>query len=117
MEKTPREWVDRIFVLMEQFFGDQWTASLKDDHSTEIHKVNWQTGLMGLTKEEIKKALKVCKYLSLNYQKPPNLVDFYHYSKGIRLPVKKKAQDYVQSNPQVARDAIDQIKKSLFCIK
>ena len=113
MEKTPMEWVDRIFVLMEQFFGDKWTDPLKDDYYRQMYKMNWQTGLTGLTKEEIKKALKVCKYISVSSQLPPNVVEFYHYSKGIRLPVKTKLEDKTQSNPVVARSAIEQIRKNL----
>jgi hypothetical protein len=81
MTDLPKDWLDRIFDLMSEFFGDRWDDQFKDKYMINLHKMLWFNSLYGLSYDKIKHALKVCRELSKNKNsKPPNHIKFYHYA-------------------------------------
>ncbi|HEX4373880.1 MAG TPA: hypothetical protein VHZ50_11310 [Puia sp.] len=107
------EWIDKIFDLMQDFFEEEWSKSFKYKEDMSISKTVWQNGLLGLTKDEIKQALLISRNLARNKQSPPNVIEFYHYGKGLRLPPKPPKRDAFIPNPQIAKSSIDTMKMKL----
>ena len=111
MEKPPLEWIDKIFVLMSEYFGDKWIDRVTG--RLDIHKLMWQTGLTGLNRDEIKSGLFVSRNLARNNQLPPNVIEFYHYAKGIRKPPKPVPKNEYPINMSLAENSIKEIKQIL----
>ena len=110
MVTMPIEWVDKIFDYMESFFKEKWSAN---SNKIGLAKVQWQSGLSGLNKDEIKKGLSISKRMALNDQNPPNVLEFYHYSKGLRLPPLAPSKSEIPLNIELAKSSISIIRKQI----
>lgn len=111
MERIPMEWVDKIFDYMTSFFEETWTIPLEKPGRLSIAKKQWHTGLIGLTKDEIKKGLAICKCMAKNAQQPPNVIEFYYYSKGVRLPPAPAKKIDAPVNKELAKNSIEELKR------
>lgn len=86
MSDLPENWIDKIFELMQEFYGERWKNQFKKPVEIEIFKTMWFNGLNGLTYDQIRHGLAVSKkYASSSYSKPPSVVIFYHYCIGLRV--------------------------------
>jgi hypothetical protein len=85
MEKIPMEWVEKLFVCMEQFYGKKWSTML-GKIPVESWKVIWQSGLTGLDYDTIKRTLVHYKQDSKKFPTsfPPHQMDFFHKAKNLR---------------------------------
>jgi len=110
MEKIPKEWLDKLFGLMAEYFEDRWTDQYKEP-MLESYKLLWQNGLMGLEKEDIKHGLYVARSMAREGQLPPNVIEFFHYSKRLRHPprVLKKSDSF--QNSLLAKSSIQKMKQ------
>lgn len=108
MEAIPPEWVDNLFFCMENFYSDRWQAS-------GYAKTIWQNGLAGLTHEQIKNALRLCKRAALSPQaKPPHVMEFFRFAKGDTAPHIYKDRDVEgKTTPGIATQALQEIRKRL----
>lgn len=112
MEKVTVEWVDKVFDYMAQFFGDEWNNLFSDTRRLDMAKQVWQNGLAGLYKDEVKKGLAICRVMARNKTLPPNIMDFYLYSKGIKMPPPKEETPTIR-NSVVAKASIDSMRRQL----
>lgn len=111
IEAIPMEWVDKVFALLDEYFGQSWSYLIKDkEHQM---KLQWQHGLMGLNREEIKSGLFVARNMARNKQLPPNVIEFYHYSKGLRQPPRPLSRLSFQQNQDISVNSIKNIKEIL----
>ena len=112
----PMEWVEKLFNCMSQFYGDRWDKYFVKPDVKEMAKIVWKNGLSGLTYDQIKFALLLCKRAALNKsEKAPHVIEFFHYAKGVNQPfinyhpkVNEKKCD-----PEIARKNLYEIKKKL----
>jgi hypothetical protein len=111
MDKVPMEWVDKIFDYMGAFFGKEWTNPLEIKGRLDIVKTQWQTGLVGLNKEEIKKGLAITRCMAKNKQLPPNIIEFYFYSKGLRMPPQPSKKIDIPVNRELAKNSIAALRR------
>jgi hypothetical protein len=111
MEEIPMEWVDKIFDIMAGFFMDAWTKGLESPGRLDIMKSIWRTGLYGLSKEDIRLGLSISKKMAANQQQPPNVIEFYHYSKGVRFPPPAQKREERFYNRELARKSLDEMKR------
>lgn len=117
MEKIPKEWVDRLFELMTEYFQERWTDQFKG-RDLDSYKLLWQNGLMGLNKEEIKSGLFVARSIARTNELPLTVIDFFHYSKGIKQPPRVIKKEETFRNTQLAKESIatlKQITKGISC--
>lgn len=115
MEAIPSEWIDKLFSCMTDFYGDRWTRYFKKPHMETFYKAMWKSGLHGLTYEEIKYALLLCKKASNDLNNfPPYVTEFYRMAKGRAFPYisenKEKAEPY---NPEIAHQSLSEIRRKL----
>lgn len=83
----PEDSIDRLFDCMHSFYGERWSGQFRHPYSLHHSKVTWRDGLLGLSRDEILTALKRCKRIAIDRrEKPPGVVEFFHYAKGIRYP-------------------------------
>lgn len=111
MEIIPTEWVDRIFQRMEEFFQDDWRKLVEGKH--HVFHPQWQMGLIGLNSDDIKKGLAIAKWMAAKNLKPPTVIEFFHYTKGIRQPSTGPTKDPTPVNPIVAKNSISTMRKML----
>lgn len=115
--KLPMEWVERIFERMECIYKDRWTSLVGNEGRKSILKTMWSTGLSGLDAHAIKKALSMCE--SFPHASIPTHIEFYHYAKGIRTPVRTSSVKYQSpnapqpGNPEVAKEHLAKIREQL----
>ncbi len=107
MDKVEMEWVEKIFDYMNNFFKEAWDKNFKTARDLDIAKQIWQTGLTGLNKEEIKKGLAIARGMATNKLPPPNVIEFYHFCKGIRLPSKPKKEENFPRDSVLAKRSLD----------
>lgn len=113
MSEIPEEWIDKIFAYMEEFFQEKWTMQFEHPHQLNFKKSQWKNGLVGLDKEEVKKGLKVCRYMGKNNHYPPNVIEFYYYSKDIKKPPPPiQNKHVVPVNKELAYRALNEIKRA-----
>lgn len=110
MDKLPVEWVAKIFNYLDDFFKEAWRQLYPEDR-INIAICQWQSGLLGVTPDQIKKALAISKCMAKDGLQPPNVMDFYLYAKGLKLPPKAPIKLNVQIDRGLARNAIDIMKK------
>jgi hypothetical protein len=111
MQEIPMEWIDKLFTIMESFFREKWSKNLEKPGCLEMMKQIWKSGLIGLTRDEIKKGLSIAKCMASEHQDPPHVLEFYHYSKGIRHPHIRQGSIPEKSNSDVAPRELDKMKK------
>lgn len=82
MDKIPMDWIDKLFLCMEQFYGEKWYKML-GTIKPELWKSMWQSALTGLDYNTIKKTLKYYQWESKKHPGyfPPHHLDFYHKAK------------------------------------
>lgn len=111
------EWVDNLFICMEQFYGDRWSHPLKNPLTESFYKTIWQSGLMGLTYDEIKKALLLCKRSALNPSiSPPHVMEFFRYAKQESQPFidyHPRANEKKQADKEIAMKHLADIRKKI----
>ena len=93
--KLPLEWIDRIFQRLTDIYGSRFTTRFAKSFYVDIEKTRWQSGLYGVSAEEIKHVLNLCQTSMI--KDAPNLIEFYHYCKGIKKPPEKKASQFVRT--------------------
>ena len=118
MEAIPQEWVDKIFTALAEWYGDRWTKHLVKPHAESYLKTIWRNGLTGLTYDEIKQGLILCKRHAQNAGTiPPHILEFFRYARGISQPYinyhPKAAADAAQGDPKIASEYLDEIKRKL----
>ena len=91
MKNLPDNWIDKIFKLLGDFYGDRWSKQFTSDLRLELYKTMWFNGLRGLSYDQLRHGLAVCKKYSVSsYAKPPNVILFYHYCIGLRVITNSK---------------------------
>ena len=109
--KLPTEWVDRIFQRLEEIYGCKWKIEIQGKES--LYREIWCTGLFGLTKEQVKKALAICEIFK--HADIPNHIEFYHAAKGLpynRRPIRKPL-DIGTRSLKVAEKHLSDIRRTL----
>jgi len=87
MDDLPENWVDKIFELMNKFYGERWQKQFKSAFEIDLYKTVWFNGLNTLTHAQIKHGLAISKkYSEFSRNKPPHIVVFFHFCVGIRVP-------------------------------
>ena len=105
MEAMSVEWVEKIFTILESWFGDKWTDGFSPPGRKSIAMTIWQNGLGGLTYDEVRLGLKKCKQLAQSNQLPPSNVEFWHYAKGLSLPT-PPSRSHAQSHLATIRQTL-----------
>jgi hypothetical protein len=118
MEPIPMEWVDKLFNCMTSFYGERWTRNFSKINSEDIQKVIWKNGLIGLTYEDIKNTLILCKRSALDqHVNPPHVMEFFQYAKGYTRPYindnSKKEQEVNMCDPEIQKQSMNEIRKRL----
>ena len=71
LREIPKEWIDRLFVRLWAWYGkaieDKWGSN------TELAKSVWQEDLTGLTMQQLKNGMELCRDTC---KFPPNLPEF-----------------------------------------
>lgn len=96
--KLPEEWIDRIFKRLIEAYGSKFAARFLNASYVDMEKTRWQSGLYGVTAEEIKQVLNLCQKGTI--AEPPTVIEFYHYCKGVRQPPVQKKSEYARSETQ-----------------
>lgn len=109
MEKIKREWIDLLFVRLSQIFRESYLAWNPTKEREELNKSVWACGLIGLSAEEIRYALSLCAGL----HEIPTVIEFYHYAKGIRMPVIRELSPLDRGDQKLAKAYLDEIKKKV----
>lgn len=91
--RLPLEWVDRIFQRLHEKWGDHYLRLFLNPQDLDFERTRWQTGLYGVTSNEIRHVLLMCKNDLI--KSPPNVIEFYHYCKGYKIGVRQKPVSYV----------------------
>lgn len=84
----PIEWVERIFKRFDEIWSNQFLNQFTTDKDFDVAKKQWQSGLFGLSADQIRKGLDLCR--SHYVKHPPHVVEFYHYCKGHKVPLPSK---------------------------
>jgi len=85
--KMPLEWIERIFKRLAEVYGARFASKFTNPSYVDLEKTRWQSGLYGATADEIRHVLEMCRQ-GLIYE-PPNVIEFFHYCKGVRQPFVK----------------------------
>lgn len=84
MSQIPDNWIDKIFELLSLYYGDRWNKQFKNKLEIDLYKTVWFNGLNGLSYEQLRHGLAVCKKYSSSYHaKPPSVVTFFHFCIGL----------------------------------
>jgi hypothetical protein len=84
MEKSTDR-IDRIFFLMEKWFGERWTKQYKNKEIESIAKTEWRSALHGLTEQELDHGLKIVDWSAKNPAVvPPHQLEFWRFCKQRR---------------------------------
>lgn len=100
-----------LFERLESIYKDRWIASYGNPKHKDIYINQWSTGLSGLTFDEIKKALDICRYNE--NESIPHVVEFYHYAKGIKYIRPKKSNLSIKINKDFGKSQLNSIRNSL----
>lgn len=110
----PMEWVDKLFICMEQFYGARWTKGLDKAYTIAFYKTTWKSALYGLTYDEIKNTLKYLKRAAQHPAAlPPHPLEFWKYAKGVAVPHIDYSEPEGTCNPEVAQAALNEIHQKL----
>jgi hypothetical protein len=106
MEAMTLDWVEKIFGILEDWFGDKWTEVFSPPGRKSIAIIIWQNGLAGLTYDEVRNALRKCKELAKYNQIPPTNIEFWHYAKNIPLPINTPTKSHAKSHLATIRQTL-----------
>lgn len=111
MEKLPMEWVDKLFMCMNSFYGARWSDQFKDNEN--LVKALWQSGLTGLSYDEIKETLLYYKWIAAKFpsEKPPHQMEFFRSARSTKSFIEPKKSE--KGDPAVAREYLQGIKQKL----
>lgn len=101
--KLPEEWIDRIFKRLAEIYGTKFYERFSNPSYVDIEKFRWRSGLYGVTPEEIKHALDLCRNGIIH--EPPNVIEFFHYCKRVRQPSIPKKTEYTRTEAQIKNGA------------
>lgn len=96
--KLPLEWIDRIFMRLVEAYGSKFASKFSKSYYVDLEKTRWQSGLVGVTADEIKHVLNLCQQRII--PDPPNVIEFYHYCKGAKQPPIIKKNGYTRNESQ-----------------
>ena len=96
--KLPLEWIDRIFKRLAECYGAKFASRFVNPSYIDVERTRWQSGLYGTTADEIKHVLDLCRQKII--ADPPNVIEFYHYCKGVRQPTQPKKSEYTRTEEQ-----------------
>jgi hypothetical protein len=113
MEDIPVEWVAKIFTIFSDWFADKWTDDFKKPHYLDICTNIWKNGMLGLSYEDVRHGLKICKQMAKNGQLPPTVIEFYHYSKGIRVPYIPPKKERLVADVDKAKSSLSQMRQTI----
>ncbi len=116
IEKTPIEWIDKLFDCMTAFYGIRWTRQFDRWMPEALLKTQWQSALMGCSHEEIRRVLVLLKQSAQDPNaEPPHFMEFYKYAKGYVKPYMGNAGSCVvhRGDPDVAKRALAEINAKL----
>ncbi len=94
----PSEWVDRIFKRLAEIYGERFASRFLNPSYIDMHRSQWQSGLLGVTAEEIKQVLNLCKTGFIHNS--PTVIEFYHYCKGVKQPLPVKLSEISRTEAQ-----------------
>ncbi len=84
MEPILDEWIDRLFGCMDEFYGERWSKTFKNDSHKDFHKTIWKNGLSGLKYDQIKRTLYYYRGQAKKESSfPPLVTEFYHYASDV----------------------------------
>jgi hypothetical protein len=110
MAAIPKEWIERLFERLEEIYGAKWTRNVGS--RKELLLTLWSHALAGLTGDEIKTAIQMCK--DYPYSPIPTPIEFYHYAKKNILPPRvQKPVPRTAVNMAIAHVAIEKMKDKL----
>jgi hypothetical protein len=114
MNPIPDDWIDKLFVCMQEFYGQRWEALFHRKNDQNFYKTMWKNGLAGLEYDQIKDALKLYKqYAKDEHSKAPYVTDFYQTAKGFVKPVyKSHNNDHIYSS-EIRENAMREIREKL----
>jgi hypothetical protein len=115
MEKTAIEWVDKIFNLMAEFYGERWTTIFNGACPESAYKLMWQSALTGCTYDEIRNVLIFLRRASKNpFARPPHHMEFFRYAKGKSIPfIDYSVRAKAPADIAIARNTLDEINAKL----
>lgn len=114
MEAIPEEWIDKLFICMEEFYGERWAKWLESNYALEMYKTIWKNGLCGLNYEQIKKQLQRCKrYAKDPKTLPPHVMEFFREAKVEYEQEIEVKHEIKKANEEIARHHLALIKKKL----
>lgn len=96
--KLPVEWVDRIFKRLAEAYGSKFASKFLNPSYVDMEKTRWQSGLYGVTADEIRHVLSLCQQGII--ADPPNVIEFFHYCKGAKQPPEKKTSVYTRTESE-----------------
>jgi hypothetical protein len=109
--KLPMEWIDRIFKRFAEIWGDDYTKLFSSEMHVDIERTRWSSGLYGVTADEIRRVLEMCRARLI--QHPPNAVEFFHYCKGHTLPLTKPAHTIPSERKEIGKQYLKLIQDKL----
>lgn len=115
MTIIPDEWIDKLFLAMDTFYGKRWEISLGNSFMKEASKTIWKNGLCGLDYRQIKNALILCKRHAKDPNVfPPHVMQFFRYAKSESQPdISYHPAIHTRGNSEVARKYIAEIKRNI----
>lgn len=111
LEKIPAEWIERIFKRFDEIWGASFVPSFRSYKDFDLEMLRWQAGLIGCTADEIRRVLDMCRAGQI--KDPPNVIEFYHYCKGNRLPTYKRVKVNPNCTPEIGAAYLQLIKDKL----
>ena len=111
MTPIPTEWIERIFVRLTEIYGDKFISYLGNETHTSCMLILWKNSLIGLTPQEIKHALAVCRDNPLS--PIPTPIEFFYIGKKKFYPYKVKPVENHTINKAIANASISNIKEML----
>jgi hypothetical protein len=110
MTKTSMEWIDKIFICMDEFYQERWRTQFNKQHPEPLAKMLWQSALYGCEYEEIKSALVLCKYAAKHPSAiPPHQLEFFRYVKGNSKPHIQYQTTKERGDSAIAKGYLDEI--------
>jgi hypothetical protein len=102
---------ERVFVRMQSIYGHLWSSQFKSVEILECAKREWDLSLRDLNVRQIGKAIELAK---VECRMPPSLPSFLELANRANLKGPHKPFATLpkpNSNPDVARAALDQLRK------
>jgi hypothetical protein len=109
--KIPMEWIDRIFKRFDEIWGVRFLNQFNSDIDFDLERTRWQSGLYGLSPEEIKKGVDMARLGQI--PQPPNVMEFFHYCRGNKPAVPPKPKPATTPNRELGEKYIKLLRDKL----